>query len=140
MCVKKFFFFDFLTGIPVAEFSMNGRYYIDPDTEEVQFEYLNHTLGIGSQNLTDFTVCLRFNVNYLKSITSFPLSYTSSLSDNSLTVRFRIIKDDFGSYKLNLKVCKYQYITKECGIYEQDRSVSDRLLTTKILPVHTLLH
>ena len=24
---------------------MNGNYNIDPDTEEVQFEYLNHTLG-----------------------------------------------------------------------------------------------
>ena len=43
------------------------------------------------------------------------VSYTNWLSDNSLTARFRIKKEDM---TLNLKVCKYQYLTQECSQYD----------------------
>ena len=44
---------------------MDGIY-----TEET---YLNHSLGIGPQSLTDFTLCQRMNVNYLRPIGSVAL-------------------------------------------------------------------
>ena len=67
-----------ITGIPVAEMEMDGQYTID--------SYLNHTEGIGQSNLTDFTICLRFNVNYLKPSYSSMLSYSTYLSDDALEI------------------------------------------------------
>ena len=58
--------------------AMDGQYTID--------SYLNHTEGIGPNNLTDFTVCLRFNVNYLKPHYSSMLSYSTYLSDDALEI------------------------------------------------------
>ena len=43
-------------GITVFELSMNGQMTID--------SYLNHTNGIGPDNLMNFTLCVRFNVNF----------------------------------------------------------------------------
>ena len=57
---------------------MDGQYSIEP--------YLNYTQGIGPNDLTDFTFCLRFNVNYLKPKFSTLLSYSTALSDNSFLV------------------------------------------------------
>ena len=54
---KKFSEILLYLGIPVAEIAMDGLY----TTEQ----YMNHTLGIGPKNLTDFTACLRFNLNFL---------------------------------------------------------------------------
>ena len=62
--LRLLFFFLFL-GILVAEIAMDGLY-----TEET---YLNHSLGIGPQSLTDFTLCQRMNVNYLRPIGSVAL-------------------------------------------------------------------
>ena len=70
-----------ITGIPVAEMEMDGQNTID--------SYLNHTEGIGQSNLTDFTICLRFNVNYLKPSYSSMLSYSTYLSDNALEIGLR---------------------------------------------------
>ena len=67
-----------ITGIPVAEMEMDGQNTID--------SYLNHTEGIGQSNLTDFTICLRFNVNYLKPSYSSMLSYSTYLSDDALEI------------------------------------------------------
>ena len=58
--------------------AIDGRHTID--------SYLNHTEGIGPNNLTDFSVCLRFNVNYLKPEVSPLLSYSTYLSDNTLII------------------------------------------------------
>ena len=69
-----------LLGIPVVELSMDGRHTIDT--------YLNHTEGIGPNNLTDFTVCLRFNVNFLKPKFSSIISYSTFLSDNAFEFGF----------------------------------------------------
>ena len=52
---------------------MDGQYSIEP--------YLNHTQGIGPNDLTDFTFCLRFNVNYLKP------KFSTLLSLKSLAIR-----------------------------------------------------
>ena len=49
-------------------------------TEET---YLNHSIGIGQNNLTEFTVCLRFNLNYLRqcflNFINFPYQKIQSL-------------------------------------------------------------
>ena len=78
-------FFLFL-GIPVAELSLNDPYNIE--------SYLNNTKGIGPNNLTDLTVCLRFNVNYLKPMVSTILSYSTFYSDNSLVAELSITPNE----------------------------------------------
>ena len=74
---------------------MHGRHSID--------SFLNHTAGIGPKNLTDFTICLRFNINFLKPYNSL-VSYSTFLDDNALIVEVVI---DSGSGHLLLYVCKY---------------------------------
>ena len=82
---------------------MDGKYSIEP--------FLNYTQGIGSNNLDDFTICLRFYVNYLKPLDTYPLSYTTFLEDNSLTMRLSITTTNSAkseeSKKLTLVICKY---------------------------------
>ena len=75
---------------------MHGRHSID--------SFLNHTAGIGPKNLTDFTICLRFNINFLKPIYNSLVSYSTFLDDNALIVEVVI---DSGSGHLLLYVCKY---------------------------------
>ena len=82
-------------SIRVAELAMDGRHTIET--------YLNHTLGIGPKNLTDFTVCLRFNVNFLKPTVNAVLSYSTFLSDNALN--FDLYRPSSGG--LELLVSKY---------------------------------
>ena len=77
---------------------MDGSYSIDP--------YLNHTLGIGSKNLTDLTFCLRFKVNYLKDHITFPVSYANILTDNAFLVEINYRK----STPPKISICKYGYI------------------------------
>ena len=101
--IPLFFLFVILPqiwGIRVAELAMDGRYTIEP--------YLNHTLGIGPKNLTDFTLCLRFNVNFLKPFVSDVLSYSTFLSDNALN--FEIFRPSGGG--LELSACKYSKINQ----------------------------
>ena len=87
-------------SIRVAELAMDGRHTIEP--------YLNHTLGIGPKNLTDFTVCLRFNLNFLKPMVSVLLSYSTFLSDNALN--FEIFRPSGGG--LEFYACKYSKINQ----------------------------
>ena len=84
-------------GIPVAELSMDGQCTIDT--------YLNHTEGIGSNNLTDFTLCLRFYINTLKPFTTSLLSYSNFIDDNALVVEFRKISKQI----FVLIICKYSF-------------------------------
>ena len=89
-------------GIRVAELAMDGRHSIEP--------YINYTIGIGPKNLTDFTLCLRFNVNFLRPIVSSVLSYSTFLSDNALN--FEIYRTSSGG--LELWACKYSKISQVC--------------------------
>ena len=86
--------FIFILGIQIAEFSMHGRHNID--------SFLNHTEGIGPKNLTDFTICLRFNINFLKPSYNALVSYSTFLEDNSITYEVQTESD-----KLLLYMCKY---------------------------------
>ena len=92
-------------SIRVAELAMDGRHTIET--------YLNHTRGIGPKNLTDFTVCLRFNLNFLKPMVSVLLSYSTFLSDNALN--FDLYRPSSGG--LELYVCKY-YKIKQVGLHK----------------------
>ena len=80
-------------SIRVAELAMDGRHTIET--------YLNHTLGIGPKNLTDFTVCLRFNVNFLKPTVNAVLSYSTFLSDNALN--FDLYRPSSGGLELSVR-------------------------------------
>lgn len=66
---------------------MDGFFTID--------HFLNHTGGIGNQNLTDFTLCMRVNLNFLRGRMTHPLSYTSDFTDNTLLVYYVIEEEDF---------------------------------------------
>ena len=85
---------------------MDGVYTKEP--------HLNHTLGIGSENITDLTLCLRFNVNFLKGITSYLISYSNIITDNSLVFEIQYGKST--TSKLFINTCKYGYITKGTGL------------------------
>ena len=82
-------------GIQVAELAIDGQHTID--------SYLNHTEGIGPNNLTDFSFCLRFNVNYLKPEISTLLSYSTFISDNTLFIV--LMKESGGSLLLLCRKC-----------------------------------
>ena len=88
-------------GIHVAELSIDGIYTID--------SYLNHTEGIGPNDLADFSLCLRYNINYLRPIINTMVSYSTRWSDNSLLLIF--IKQSDGS--LMLRGCKCGYCSIE---------------------------
>ena len=75
--------------------AIDGRHSID--------SYLNHTEGIGPNNLTDFSFCMRFNVNYLKPEISTLLSYSTFISDNTLFIV--LMKESGGSLLLVCSKC-----------------------------------
>ena len=62
---------------------MHGRHNID--------SFLNHTAGIGPKNLTDFTICLRFNINFLKPIYNALVSYSTFLEDNAINFEVKVL-------------------------------------------------
>ena len=62
--------------------------------------FLNHSLGIGPDDLVDFTVCLRFNLNFLRGREQFFLAYANDLSEDALTGS--IIQDDRKPMRLQL--------------------------------------
>ena len=76
-----------ISGIKVAEFQMDGLFSIEP--------FLNHTGGIGNRNLTNFTLCMRQNINYLRGKMTHSLSYTSDITDNTLLVYYVINEDEY---------------------------------------------
>ena len=47
--------------------------------------FLNSTNGIGGMDLTDFTVCVRINLNMLRGREQFFLSYVNAEFDETLT-------------------------------------------------------
>ena len=95
---KKFSEILLYLGIPVAEIAMDGLY----TTEQ----YMNHTLGIGPKNLTDFTACIRFNLNFLRGKFTTMISLTSWFSDNAFVMDLKQTSP-YGSIKLN--AAKYYF-------------------------------
>ena len=83
-------------GIPVVEIAMNGHYSMKT--------YLQHSNGIGPEDLNDFTLCLRFSVNYLKPHDSYILHYSSFIHDNSLQFSTSL---DSGAKMVYFQFCKY---------------------------------
>ena len=77
---------------------MNGSYSAD--------YFLEHEEGIGPRNLTDFTLCIRFNPNYLRPYGL--LSYTTFLDDNSLAMGFDIRSE-------SLYLCVWKYLKRKQG-------------------------
>ena len=95
----------------MAEFQMDGLF-----TEET---YLNHSIGIGQNNLTEFTVCLRFNLNYLRGFYTTFLHYSSWFDDNSLVIDVTWFHGKHGPLRLNIG--KYYFkIGKENLFYDFD--------------------
>ena len=82
-----------LLGIPVAEFQMDGSF-----SDET---FLNHTLGIGSNNLTEYTVCLRFNLNFLRGFYTTFLHYSSWFDDNTIVIDLTWYHGVHGPLRLN---------------------------------------
>ena len=64
---------------------------------------MNHTLGIGPQDLNEFTVCQWFYLGYSRSGITFSLSYANYFDPNALA--FKITYDD-STDKMILEMCK----------------------------------
>ena len=77
---------------------MNGLFSTDP--------YMNHTKGIGKENLTDFTLCQRFNVNFFRGISSYPLSYANIQNDNAVNIQIEKNRKK----KISFYISKYRYM------------------------------
>ena len=103
-----------IQGIPVAEFQMDGKF-----SEET---YLNYTGNLGMKNLTNFSSCMRFNLNYYRSARSFMLSYSSDLHDNAFVVLLDIDEENL-LIPSKLKVCKYAHENNECIQLEIGRKI-----------------
>ena len=80
----------------MVELSKDGIYSSEP--------HINHTLGIGPNNLTDVTLCHRFRVSYLKPVVSYMVSYASLTADNTLTTNFEFDRASRGSAKKEVKI------------------------------------
>ena len=80
----------------MVELSKDGIYSSEP--------HINHTLGIGPNNLTDVTLCHRFRVSYLKPVVSYMVSYASSSADNTLTTNFEFDRASRGSARKEVKI------------------------------------
>ena len=77
---------------------MNGLFSTDP--------YMNHTKGIGKENLIDFTLCQRFNVNFFRGISSYPLSYANIQNDNAVNIQIEKNRKK----KISFYISKYRYM------------------------------
>ena len=77
---------------------MNGLFSTDP--------YMNHTKGIGKESLTDFTLCQRFNVNFFRGISSYPLSYANIQNDNAVNIQIEKNRKK----KISFYISKYRYM------------------------------
>ena len=72
---------------------------------------MNHTLGIGSKDLNEFTICQRFYLGYLRPQHTFSLSYANHFTDNAIDFCFSFNDKD----GLAFDMCKYRYSTNpEC--------------------------
>ena len=82
-------------GITIAEIAIDGQYDIN--------ENMQYTHGLGSENLNTFTVCYRFNFEFLRPEYTIILSYSTFKSDNTIGSWLLLESDG----KLKLGFCKY---------------------------------
>lgn len=107
--LKNAYFHKFkIIGIPVAEFQMDGLF--------TESSYMNYNEGLGYENISDFTFCLRQNLNYLRSWSTYSVSFSNAVSDNAFTVVLEKPKDI--NLPLILGICKYRYIYEECVFFQ----------------------
>ena len=93
---------------------MDGLFLMD------DFSFLNHTDGIGQQNLTNFTICWRHKLNFLRGVNTHILSYTSQKTDNALLIWLNKNEDDL-LVPININACKYPFQknrANECIIFQ----------------------
>ena len=64
--------------------------------------------------VNDWAPSQRMNLNYLRPIVTYSLSYTSFFSDNTLTIDTR-----FNGHELYLSVCKLKYVAKG-GVFSKN--------------------
>ena len=104
----------FVLAVLVAEFLTDGLFSKDP--------YMNYTLGIGQQDLNEFTVCQWFYLGYTRSEMTFSLSYANYFDPNALILKFRY---DDSNDTLILEMCKNQ----DSGVYPEciDVNFKDRI-------------
>ena len=76
---------------------------------------MQYSYGLGSEELNTFTMCLRFNVEFLRPELTEILSYSTFISDNSLEAYLIEVNKE-----LSIGFSKYwglDGITKICSIY-----------------------
>ena len=81
-------------GIPIAEIGIDRQYNVN--------ENMQYTNGLGSEDLKTFSVCIRFNVAFLRPQLSTLFSYSNFIDDNALSSWFTI-----NNGTLSLNFCKY---------------------------------
>ena len=84
----------FNLGIPIAEIGTDGQYNVK--------DYLLYSNGLGSEDLNSFSVCIRFNVEFLRPIITTLISYSTFISDNTFAAWL-----SFKDGKLDIIFCKY---------------------------------
>ena len=87
----------FKLGIQVAEIGIDGQYNVK--------ENMKYPNGLGSEDINTFSICLRFNVEFLRPHVSALFSYTTFISDNTLYIRLKIHDEDD---KITFEFCKYK--------------------------------
>ena len=65
----------FNLGIPIAEIGTDGQYNVK--------DYLLYSNDLGSEDLNSFSVCIRFNVEFLRPSVTTLISYSTFISDNT---------------------------------------------------------
>ena len=78
-----------------------------PDT------FMKHTNGIGPQNLSDWTVCARINLNFLRGRNNFFFSYTNALFDDALNGKIISINN-----QVKIGFCQETSSKKICLVHE----------------------
>ena len=72
--------------------------------------YINHELGIGPNDLTNFSICERINVEYFRGTYSTFFSYATHYSDNSFVFDLRAHQNE-NEISLTLAAKKYPDVT-----------------------------
>ena len=67
----------FIEAVKVVSFQENGLFSAQT--------FMKHRPGMGTENLTDWTVCMRINLNYFRGRYNHFFSYVNALFDDALT-------------------------------------------------------
>ena len=83
-----------ILGIPIAKIGIDRPYNVN--------ENMLYTNGFGSEDLKTFSVCIRFNVEFLRPELSSIFSYSTFISDNTISSWLKLDNDT-----LTLNFCTY---------------------------------